>query len=94
MVREAVTNVVKHAEAERVLVVLAFRSRGCRLSVTDDGKGFATDRLAEGHFGLIGMRERASGCGGTLDVRSAAGHGTVVRIEVPYGRARRAYPNG
>ena len=89
MVREAVTNVVKHAEARRVLVVLAFRSRGCRLSVTDDGKGFPTDRPVEGHFGLIGMRERAGGCGGSLDVKSVAGRGTVVRLDIPY-QTRRA----
>jgi PAS domain S-box-containing protein len=84
MVREAVTNVVKHAEARSVLLLLAFRSRGCRLSVSDDGKGFATDRLVDGHFGLIGMRERASGCGGSLDVKSVAGRGTVIRLDVPY----------
>ena len=89
-VREAVTNVVKHAEAQTVLVVLAFRSRGCRVSVTDDGKGFVTHGPGDGHFGLIGMRERASGCGGSLEVESVAGRGTVVRLDLPYGRARRA----
>ena len=88
-VREAVTNVVKHADARTVLVVLAFRSRGCRISVTDDGKGFVTDGHADGHFGLIGMHERASGCGGSLRVDSVAGRGTVVRLDIPYGRTRR-----
>ena len=88
-VREAVTNVVKHAEAQTVLVVLAFRSRGCRVSVTDDGTGFVTDGPAEGHFGLIGMRERVSGCGGKLEVESVAGRGTVIRLDVPYGSSRR-----
>lgn len=88
-VREAVTNVVKHAQARTVLVVLAFRSRGCRVSVSDDGKGFGTDRLTDGHFGLVGMRERASGCGGLLKVESVAGRGTVVRLDVPYGPSRR-----
>jgi len=91
-VREAVTNVVKHAEARTVLVVLAFRSRGCRVSVTDDGKGFLTDGPADGHFGLIGMRERAGGCGGTLEVESVAGRGTAVRLDIPYGPLRRQSP--
>jgi PAS domain S-box-containing protein len=89
LVREAVTNVVKHAEARTVLVVVAFRSRGCRVSVTDDGKGFLATGPADGHFGLIGMRERATGCGGSLEVESVPGRGTVVRLDVPYGPPRR-----
>ena len=89
--REAVTNVVKHAEARAVVVVLAFRSRGCRLSVTDDGRGFdASARAADGHFGLVGMRERASGCGGLFEIESAPGRGTVVRLEAPYRMSFRA----
>ena len=88
-VREAVTNVVKHAEARTVLVVLAFRSRGCRVSISDDGKGFSTDQTAVDHFGLVGMRERVTGCGGSLELESVIGRGTVVRLDVPYGAARR-----
>ena len=86
LVREAVTNVVRHAEARSVVVVLAFRQRTCRVSITDDGKGFVQmehDGPA-GHFGLIGMRERASELGGSLDVKSAPGQGTAISLNVPY----------
>jgi PAS domain S-box-containing protein len=88
-VREAVTNVVKHARARQVVVVLAFRSRRCRVSVTDDGNGFDVERPVSGHFGLLGMRERADGSGGALSVESAIGCGTVVSLDVPYRAPRR-----
>jgi PAS domain S-box-containing protein len=87
LVREAVTNVVKHADARTVTLLLAFRARRFRVSVTDDGKGFSIppDHGAPaGHFGLIGMRERADGVGASLSVRSAPGQGTTVVVEAPY----------
>ena len=95
-VREAVTNVVKHANARTVVVVLAFRSRTCRVSVTDDGTGYDVDahRQLDGHFGLIGMRERADQCGGSLVVKSVMGKGTVVTLDVPYRLPGRHTPNG
>lgn len=88
LVREAVTNVVKHADAHTVLVLVAFRARGFRVSVIDDGKGFPVGRVpgaSEGHFGLLGMRERADQVGATLDVRSMPEQGTTVVLDVPYG---------
>lgn len=87
LVREAVTNVVKHADARSVSVLLAFRARGFRVSVADDGKGFSVGECeTSGHFGLVGMRERAEGIGGSLDVRSAPGRGTTVVVDLPYRR--------
>ena len=59
-----------------------------RMTITDDGRGIPEGRdqrsfVAEGHFGLAGMRERASMIGGTLDVHSAADYGTAVILEIP-----------
>jgi signal transduction histidine kinase len=61
---------------------------GCvRLQVTDDGIGFDisndAQRLREGHFGLAGMRERASLVGGVLEVTSEPGQGTTVEVRLP-----------
>jgi signal transduction histidine kinase len=56
------------------------------VSVSDDGRGFSvgTGLAADGHFGLVGMRERADEIGGSLDIRSTPGKGTTVVIEVPF----------
>ncbi len=85
--QEAFTNALHHAAARRVEVNLAFEPDRLRLCVMDDGVGFAPAPLetteGEGHLGLIGMRERMELVGGTLDLRSAPGAGTVVRAEAP-----------
>lgn len=85
--QEAITNVVKHADAASVRVALSFETRRVRLSVIDDGRGFvvASDfRLYGGHWGLLGMRERASQVHGELSLRSTPGHGTELVLLVPY----------
>ena len=85
---EAVLNVIKHAAARTVRIQLAYRGRGMRLSVTDDGRGFAVDpgfRGYGGHWGLLGMHERASQIRAKLSVRSTPGLGTKVILLVPYG---------
>jgi two-component system, chemotaxis family, CheB/CheR fusion protein len=78
--QEALNNVVKHAHATRVDVLLETRERTVTLVVEDDGIGFdVTDReLAETGIGLIGMRERAGLVGATLEIESSPGHGTSV----------------
>jgi signal transduction histidine kinase len=80
---EAVTNVVRHANARSLEVALK-RANGCvRLDVIDDGAGFDPGgRRPDGHYGLAGMQERAALCGGMLDVTSRAGRGTTVRLTV------------
>jgi PAS domain S-box-containing protein len=85
---EAVVNVIKHAAARTVRIQLFYRGRGMRLSVTDDGRGFAVDpgfRGYGGHWGLLGMSERASEIRARLSVRSTPGVGTEVALLVPYG---------
>ena len=87
VVQEAITNVVKHAEAHTVRVRLSFEARRVRLSVIDDGRGFAVPsdfQVYGGHWGLLGMRERASQVHGKLLLRSTPGHGTELVLLVPY----------
>jgi signal transduction histidine kinase len=84
--QEAFTNVAKHAEANNVLVWVAMKDDVLRLTVQDDGKGLAPpcpDGLrTPGHWGLVTMRERALGVGGTCTVRPAGPAGTEVVVEV------------
>ncbi|WP_431985301.1 GAF domain-containing sensor histidine kinase [Streptomyces qinglanensis] len=85
--QEALHNALRHADAEHVRVTLVRRGPSAVLTVTDDGKGFDPDavRSAGRHLGLVSMRDRASGVGGTLTVRSEPGKGTAVALEVPGG---------
>ena len=82
--QEAINNAVKHAHANRIDVALNFDTRSVRLSVRDDGRGFDPNgQIADGHFGLIGMRERAEQIGGVLTVDSASARGTQIAVDVP-----------
>ncbi len=85
MVQEALTNVVKHAEAETVRLVLREDSGRIEVIVRDNGHGFDTMRPTEG-FGLLGMRERIELADGELEVRSRPGEGAEVRAWVPVRR--------
>lgn len=82
--REAVANVLRHAEATQVHLRLQYGGHRVTLTVSDDGKGFDPD-LSPGtdHFGLTTMRERAESVGGTLHLESAIGAGTTVTATVP-----------
>jgi ligand-binding sensor domain-containing protein/signal transduction histidine kinase len=82
--QEAINNAVKHARANRILVNLKFDSKHVQLSVRDDGHGFDVEKQSKnGHFGLVGMHERAEQMGGTLLIRSGPGEGTEVVVDVP-----------
>ena len=78
-------NAVRHARAQLITVNLSFDHAQVRLSVRDDGHGFdpRNGSGGDGHFGIVGMRERAAEMGGTLDVESRAGEGTAVLVGVP-----------
>jgi PAS domain S-box-containing protein len=80
--QEAVNNVIRHADAKKLLLTLDFDDGGLCLRVVDDGRGFdptALDtQLPAGHLGLLGMRERVALVGGRLTVQSAPGQGTTV----------------
>jgi len=81
IVQEALTNVVKHANARRVRISVVASASTVSIEVGDDGVGFASD-VARAGFGLAGMRERAFLAGGTVTIESAVS-GTVVRAELP-----------
>ncbi len=86
--QEAVTNVLRHASATRVDVTLTALVDGLILRVRDDGRGFVPPgedepQPADAHLGLIGMRERATGAGGKLAIRSEPGSGTEVEAWFP-----------
>jgi PAS domain S-box-containing protein len=83
VVQEAMTNVVRHARATRVDVLVERRGDRVIVMVEDDGVGFEPDRVQCGdHFGLLGLRERAEALGGSLTVESAPGAGATVVVEV------------
>ena len=84
--QEAVTNTVKHAHAKEVWIQLAMDNGKLRMRVADNGDGFEqTDAFSEigGHFGILGMRERAERLGGELQLHSEPGEGTEVEVTVP-----------
>jgi len=87
--QECITNVLKHAGAKRVDLILAFGPDTVSLCVADDGVGFDPDAHHEG-FGLIGMRERAARIGARLLVSSFAGRGTRVQTVLPLSLSARA----
>jgi len=84
IVREALHNVLKHANASRVSIGLQRSGHALTLEITDDGSGFETEgSWATGGLGLPGMEERALQLGLRLEVTSRPGEGTRVRVEVP-----------
>lgn len=85
-VQEALTNIVKHAEATRVRVRIDERDGVINLTIEDNGKGFDPSARADG-FGLVGMRERLALVGSDLRIESTPGEGTRVNASIPVQRA-------
>jgi signal transduction histidine kinase len=83
VVQEALSNVVKHAGAEHVSIVLAQRDARVAATIDDDGRGFDQADVREDALGLVGMRERLGLVGGTLEIESSPGSGTTVAAQVP-----------
>lgn len=84
ILQEALTNVVRHAEAKRVTVRVATEDEKLRLEIRDDGCGItAESAAAPTALGLLGMRERVFPFGGSVEVRPAAHRGTVVEVLLP-----------
>ena len=84
--QEALTNVIKHARANLAGIELEFGAEQVTLQIKDNGIGFAPEHAVgpnEGHFGLLGMSERAKRLEGHLKVWSEPGKGTTVRVEIP-----------
>jgi signal transduction histidine kinase len=84
--QEALNNVLKHARASRVEIILGRSGSEYVMSVEDDGVGFAaTEERGAPYMGLgmVTMRERSQAVGGTFDVRAVPGHGTRLTVRVP-----------
>jgi len=84
--QEALANVVKHARASRATVRIAAGDGTVLVEVSDDGRGFDPAAVGREHFGLRSMRGRVADLGGRLEVTSAPGRGTVLRVQVPAQR--------
>jgi len=90
IVQEAITNIIRHARATQVSVVLMAHDRVITLLVEDNGHGFLVPPGGERHgttLGLMGMGERAALVGGELAVDSQPGVGTTIRVTIPFGAA-------
>ena len=92
--QEALNNVSRHAQAGRVELNIQKFQSAAHMEIKDDGKSFQVDRTlnAKGNkrLGLLGMRERVEMVGGTFCVESAPGHGTSVRVEIPFSKVRKS----
>lgn len=89
VVQECLTNVARHAQASHVVVKIGYRDEELRVSVKDDGRGIspATDGQRKS-YGLLGIRERAAHFGGSMNIGSAKGDGTVVEVSLPQAQNR------
>lgn len=84
IVQESLTNILRHSEADHVEITLTQDQENLKLSIRDNGKGFELRKATKkGSFGIIGMHERILMLGGSLDIKSAPGSGTEIRLEVP-----------
>jgi signal transduction histidine kinase len=84
--QEALQNIVKHSAAHEVSIELVGTDRELMLTILDDGTGFDVDAATSKGIGLISMRERLEGIGGSLNIRSTPGTGTRLEIAVPHER--------
>jgi signal transduction histidine kinase len=85
-VKEAVHNVIKHAQASELILCVGWDDRMLTVSVQDDGRGFPSDRQTAGH-GVANMKRRLSESGGTCTIRSQPGRGTTVEMRLELGQS-------
>jgi signal transduction histidine kinase len=84
LVQEALTNVARHAEVKEVMVTVNLESKSIKVAIVDTGKGFNVSALVPGNStGISGMRERVSWVGGSFNLNSSPGEGTIVECEFP-----------
>jgi signal transduction histidine kinase len=88
MAQEAMSNISRHAQAKWVAVYITFEPDSVRLRISDDGKGFtllenAADYAGAGHYGLLGLYERAELIGANLDIRTSPEKGTDLIVSIP-----------
>jgi len=83
IVQEALTNVIKHANAARASIVVTRKPDGVLVMIEDDGRGFDPAASRDGGLGLLGMRERVELLDGTLQVEAEPGQGTTLIVTLP-----------
>jgi len=84
IVQEALTNIVRHADATHADVLLERKQDSLIVIIEDDGIGFDPKNKATNHLGLVGMQERATILGGTITFESSPDRGSTVKLEVPW----------
>lgn len=87
ILQEALTNVIRHAQAQTVELTLSVQGKELCLSISDDGQGFEPSAGRPASFGLVGMRERVLILGGTLSLQSEPGAGTTLSVRVPLSQS-------
>jgi NarL family two-component system sensor histidine kinase YdfH len=84
IISEGLTNIARHARAKNVRLQMEAHNGLLEMAIKDDGSGFETSKeVNSGHYGLVGMRERARLAGGTLEIHSQPGEGTALRLRLP-----------
>ena len=83
IVQESLTNVERHSQSRYARVSLAPVGGKLRLEISDFGSGFSPEDVAQGHFGLQGIKERASSIGGSVSIDSHPGQGTKITVDIP-----------
>lgn len=92
IVAEGLTNIARHAQANRANLIVTSQNDGLLIKIADDGIGFDPKAANSGHYGLIGMRERARLVGGSLVIESAPKQGTILRLQLPFRPAGESVP--
>lgn len=82
-VAEALNNIARHAEAQKVEISAVSENGGLRLVLKDDGKGFDPDNIPTGHYGILGIRERIRLVGGQMEINSSSQSGTTLILTIP-----------
>jgi signal transduction histidine kinase len=95
IVREALSNIVRHADARRIVIRALRRRADLVMRVSDDGHGFTVSGVGPGHHGLRNMERRAERLGGAFEVRSSKRAGTriIITLPVPAGRQKTGGPD-
>lgn len=83
IVQECLTNISRHAEASEIHILIGIRNDRLAIAVRDNGRGLPSQPLPKGHYGLIGMRERAQALGGSLELSSVPDGGVSIEASIP-----------
>jgi PAS domain S-box-containing protein len=88
VIQESINNILNHAHAKNVTIILVFTGNNIKISIQDDGTGFDTEKVSYTRakprgLGILGMKERVALFGGTFNISSRPGEGTEINIEIP-----------